>query len=189
MFMYMLPFNKRLKIFLLFTVVFPLHALAQVAGPSDSLSRVLIAKEKEMFDILINGNKAAAQTLIAQDYITINADGVMAGKQETMKDLGKFKGSTVKLSERKIRTYGDIAIITGRAKFFMKSVLVAEIFYTQIWVFRDGRWQFLNWQGTMTGLPVWYPVFITIIVMLLLLFIVRLIKRKVKARLRKNISR
>src|SRR4051812_33781298 len=76
---------------------------SQETDVSDSLKAVLISKESEMFSVITNGNKEAAEKLIAQDYITINADGVMEEKENTIKTIEKFKGSTASLSDKKIR--------------------------------------------------------------------------------------
>ena len=151
---------------------------AQNPVPSDSLKQLLTAKESEMFSVIVNGNKEAAQNLLADDYITINADGTMEGKEPTIKTLGKFKGSTASLSDKQIRVYGNTAIINGRAKFYVKSLLVADIFYTEIWHNTNQQWLFAGWQGTMTGTPSHYPVIFTIIVMLLLFLAVRFIRRR-----------
>jgi hypothetical protein len=153
-------------------------AWSQDSIPSDSLKSILTAKEAEMFSMITNGNKEAAEKLIAQDYITINADGKMEDKEATLRTMEKFKGSTASLSDKKIRVYGDVAIINGRAKFYVKQILVAEIFYTEIWNNRNQQWQFIGWQGTMTGTPSYYPVFVTIILLLLLYLVIRLIRRK-----------
>jgi hypothetical protein len=158
-----------------------LNTYSQELLPSDSLTAVLTSKESEMFSIITNGNKEAAEKLIGQDYITINADGVMEGKENTLKTIGKFKGSTASLSDKKIRVYRNVAIINGKAKFYLKQILVAQIFYTEIWNYRNEQWQFIGWQGTMTGLPSYYPVITTIIIILLLYLIIRLIIRKRKA--------
>ena len=151
---------------------------AQEPAVPDSLTNVLVAKEKEMFAIVMRGNKPEAENLFAPDYITINADGVMQDKEETMKMFGRFKGATSDLSEKKIRVYGNIAIINGRCKAHMKSILAADFLYTQIWLYRAGSWQFIGWQGTMTGIPSWYPVIITTVLLVLLFFITRLVIRK-----------
>ena len=156
------------------------HIYSQEIPVSDSLKTLLIAKENEMFSIITNGNKEAAEKLIAQDYITINADGVMEGKENTINTIQKFKGSTAKLSEKQIRVYDNTAIINGRAKFYVKTILVAEIFYTEIWNFRNNQWQFIGWQGTMTGLPSYYPIIVTLIIISLLFLIIKLIRRKRK---------
>jgi hypothetical protein len=133
-----------------------------------------------MFKIILNGDKAAVEKMLGADYITINADGTLQDKNETMRLFGKFKGATATLSDKRIRNYGNLSIITGGAKFYIKSILVAQVFYTETWIFRNGKWDFIGWQGTMTGLPSWYPLIITIIGLVLLYFIVRLIARKTR---------
>lgn len=178
-----LCFQKRLCIIISFILLIAQAAYSQALLPSDSLTAVLTAKENEMFTIITNGTQNEAEKLIAGDYITINADGVMEGKENTLKTIGKFKGSTAKLSEKKIRVYGTIAIINGKAKFYLKQLLVAEIFYTEIWDYRAGQWQFIGWQGTMTGLPSYYPVIFTSIILLLLFLLIRFIVRRRKKRL------
>lgn len=155
-----------------------LKLFAGVQQPADSLSKVLTARENEMFTIVTTGDKPAAEKLFSADYITVNADGVMETKEQVMKTFGKFKGSTFRLSDRKIRAYADVAVINGRAKFYIKSVLVAEVFYTEIWVYRQGAWGFAGWQGTMTGLPSWYPVIVTAFLLLLFFTIVWLVRRR-----------
>src|SRR4051812_28529441 len=143
---------------LLYGSLFGQRAQAQDLPPSDSFYKALTASENDMFRVVTEGDKPAADKLFAPDYITINADGVMENKAAVMATFGKFKGSTYRLSDRKIRVSGNIGVINGRAKFYIKSALVAEVFYTELWIFRSGEWQFLGWQGTMTGAPSYYPV-------------------------------
>ncbi|MDO3628324.1 nuclear transport factor 2 family protein [Mucilaginibacter sp. BT774] len=156
------------------------NAFSQDLVPSDSLAKVLINKEAEMFHIVLTGDKVAAEKMIGQDYITINADGVMENKIEMMKTFGKFKGATTTLSNKKIRVYGNLAIITGGASFYIKSIMAAKIFYTETWVYRDHQWYFIGWQGTMTGLPTYYPIIFTVLGIILLYFVIRLIVKKIR---------
>jgi len=146
--------------------------------PSASVAQGLTTMEKEMFRIITEGDKPAAEKLFAHDYITINADGVMQDKETVMKTFGKFKGSTAALSDKKIRVSGNLGIINGKAKFYLKSILVAEVLYTELWVFRQGQWEFAGWQGTMTGMPSYYPIIITIVLLILMYVLVRVIRKK-----------
>jgi hypothetical protein len=171
-------FQLRLSTFMFLMFLVPCISYAQELQPSDSLTAVLSAKENEMFTVITSGNQAGAEKLIADDYITINADGVMEGKENTVKSIGKFKGSVARLSDRKTRLYDNIAIINGKAKFYVKQILVAEIFYTEIWHYRAGQWVFIGWQGTMTGVPSYYPVIVTGILLILLYLVIRLVARK-----------
>lgn len=178
-----MPKHIRLyAILALVVVVFVPMSKAQEISPSDPLSQVLIGKEKEMFDAIVNGDKPAAEKLFGKDYVTINADGTMADREETMKKFGGFKGAAYTLSDKRIRAYKDIAIITGGAKFYLKGILAAQIFYTETWVFRDQEWQFIGWQGTMTGLPTWYPIIMTLLLLGTLYLLVRVVLRIMRSR-------
>lgn len=172
--------QKGFFILTLFFTGITINTFGQDSTPSDSLTKVLINKEAEMFQVILTGDRTAAEKMIGQDYVTIDADGVMENKIEMMKTFGRFKGSTSTLSDKRIRTYGNLAIITGSAKFYIKSILAANVFYTETWVYRDHQWYFIGWQGTMTGLPSYYPIIFTILGLILLYFITRLIVRKIR---------
>ena len=143
----------------------------------------LDAAEQAMFASFGRGDASAFGQLAGEDYLTINADGVMLGKADALKLVPKFKGATTTLSGQHRRVYGTTAVSAGRAQFRMKGVLMAEIYYTQVWVLRDGRWQFVHWQGTMTGLPSWYPVILTSILGLLLIAIGAWLRRRRRKKL------
>jgi hypothetical protein len=109
--------------------------------------------EKKMFDEIIKYGDYW-KTDISDDYITINADGIMANKAESLADSSRKKMFSVvtatKLSDRKVRKYGNTAIITGKAQFMMGDKMAAEVFYTEIWLKKEGKWLFDGWQGTLT---------------------------------------
>jgi len=116
---------------------------AQEPAISDSLTNVLVAKEKDMFAIVMGGDRPAAENLFAPDYITINADGVMQTKEMIMADTARknmFAGVTFKLFDRKVRVYGDIAIINGRSQYLMGDKVLAEVYHTEIWLKEKGKW-------------------------------------------------
>ncbi|WP_295714531.1 nuclear transport factor 2 family protein [Mucilaginibacter sp.] len=174
-------FAKRiLVIIVLFLPGIIQPCFAQLSANADSLTKVLIGKEAEMFNAILTADKPATDKMVGQDYITINADGVLEDKIEMMKNFGKFKGAAVTLSDKQVRHYGNLSIITGRAKFYLKSILVAEIFYTETWIYRNRKWDFIGWQGTMTGLPSYYPVIFTILGLILLYLIARFITKIIK---------
>jgi hypothetical protein len=90
---------------------------------------------------------------VSDDYVTINADGVMQTKEEAMADYARkkrFAGMSYKLFDRKIRLYGNVAIINGRSQYIMGDKAMAEVFHTEIWRKEKGKWMFNGWQGTLT---------------------------------------
>ena len=172
-------------------VIFLLAGLPGKPEPqtiSDQLKSDLVLAEKKMFDGFAAGDVETFLAISGDDYITINADGAYLNKTEAAKLVPGFKGAASKYSEKKIRFYNDIAIITGRAKYYMKSILVADIYFTQTWVLRDNKWLFIGWQGTMTGQPKYYPVYITVLFSLILFAIIVFIKRKFSNARKKKLS-
>jgi len=155
-------------------------AFSQFLAPSDSLSKVLVANEAKMFHAILTADKVSADKMIGEDYITIDADGAMENKTEMMKTFGRFKGATVSLHDKQIRTYGNLSIITGRARFYMKSILVAEVFYTETWVYRNNQFYFIGWQGTMTGVPSNYPVIFSILALIIVYLVARVVIKRVR---------
>jgi hypothetical protein len=69
---------------------------------------------------------------------------------------GAVKYRSMKRSDVMVRTYGCVAILTGRADFVVSNKgqdsTVALRFHT-IWVKRDGGLQFISWQATRLTPP------------------------------------
>jgi hypothetical protein len=108
--------------------------------------------EKLMFEATSNGDSSSFRKISGVDYFTINANGVAQNLDEAVMYVPRFKGSTSKLSEQKVRIFNNFALRTGRAMFYIGDQQVAEVLYTSGWVYRDKRWQFVHWQGTPTGI-------------------------------------
>ena len=158
---------KRTGILLALTWAF-LGAFAHPDTLSPESIRQLHAEQVRMFDMFTQGDTATFQKIAGDDYLTINADGTYMDKAQAMDLIPNFKGSTYKILAQTDRIYQNVALSTGRAKFWFGPLLAADIYFTQTWIFRDDRWQFIAWQGTMTGVPKNYPVFATLITVLVL---------------------
>jgi hypothetical protein len=120
---------------------------------SESVKKELEAAEANMFDAIPKFDAAYWKDFVHKDYITINADGVMQNKDEALADSSRkkmFAGVTSKLFDRKIRLYGDVAIINGRSQYLAGDKMIAEVYHTEIWVKEKGKWMFNGWQGTYT---------------------------------------
>jgi len=117
------------------------------------VQRELDSEEKKMFDAILKYDVDYWKNKVDGDYITINADGVMQTKSEIMADTARknmFAGWTYKLFDRKIRLYGDVAIITGRSQYLKGDVMYGEVFHTEIWLKKNGKWMLDGWHGTYT---------------------------------------
>ena len=106
-----------------------------------------------MFDAVLKYDSVYWNDNVPNDYITINADGVMQTKEQILADSSRknlFAGVSYKLFDRKIRLYGVVAIINGRSQFLMEDKILGEVYYTEIWIKEKGKWMFDGWQGTYT---------------------------------------
>jgi hypothetical protein len=93
------------------------------------------------------------KTDVADDFFTINADGVSADKAQSLADTARLKmveTGSLKILDRTIRVYGDVGITNGRAQAYWNGTLVAEFLYTTVFVKRGGKWMYTSWQGTMS---------------------------------------
>jgi len=118
-----------------------------------SVQKELEAEEKKMFDAILKYDPDYWKSKVDGDYLTINADGVMQTKTEIMADTARrkmFAGWTYQLFDRKIRLYGDVAIITGRSQYLKDGTPYGEVLHTEIWVKKNGKWMFDGWHGTYT---------------------------------------
>jgi hypothetical protein len=129
------------------------HSASAQTSVSASTTKELEDAESKMFVGILHRNADYFRDYVANDYITINADGIMANKEQTYADTSRFKilnDFTWKLSDKTIRVYGDVGIITGRARIYMKDSFAAEFLYTAIFVKDHQKWMFTGWQGTMS---------------------------------------
>ena len=145
---------NQFRAFMLMTMICIVSCSASAQTPvSGSTAKELEEAESKMFVGILHHNADYFRDYVASDYITINADGIMADKEQTYADSSRFKilnDFSWKLSDKKIRAYGDVGIITGRARIYMKDDFAAEFLYTAIFVKDHQKWMFTGWQGTMS---------------------------------------
>ena len=122
----------------------------QDIGLSTKILSQLDTMEKKMVHALSNGDSAAFKNVAGYDYLDINASGTMMTLRSMLADIPNYKGFSVNFSEKSQRVYGNFVLRNGKAKFYAGNQQVGEIFYTQGWVYRDKKWQFVHWQGTTT---------------------------------------
>jgi hypothetical protein len=124
----------------------------RTATDTATVKKEVAQAEEDMFNAIKNSDPHFWEN-VSDSYITINADGVMGNKEETIKDSVRrkmFIGIDHKLFDHTIKVFGDVGICNGRAQFFMQNQMVAEIYYTAIFRKENGRWIYEGWQGTMT---------------------------------------
>ena len=141
---------KKATVLLLLFFLISIHSTGQNNRLPDSILKRLNASEIEMVNALSNGDSTAFKRIAGYDYIDINANGNKMTLQSMLFEISNFKGVLISFSDQAQRIYGNFVLKTGRAKFSSGGHEIGEVFYTQGWVYRNNKWQFVHWQGTMT---------------------------------------
>jgi ketosteroid isomerase-like protein len=105
----------------------------------------------------IHGNATTMDTLLADDYIAITANGILQSKEETLANIrtGALRFNSIELSDRKVRFYGTTALVTCRAEVDGTSPegdVSGDYRYTRVYV-RDARgvWRIVSFEASRIG--------------------------------------
>ena len=105
------------------------------------------------FLAMLKSDAVALAPMLADDLVYVHSTAAMETKQQFLENLrtGAMRYHAFEPSETVVRTYGPVAIITGRVK---GQVTMAgndrdiDILYTSVYRLNDGRWQLVSWQST-----------------------------------------
>jgi len=92
---------------------------------------------------------------LAEDYVAITPLGQVTTKQDSIsaRRSGQLRYESMNVTDMVVRLYGETAVVTARAD--VKGHQLGEDFsgpyrYTRVWVRRNGHWQAVSYQATVT---------------------------------------
>ena len=110
--------------------------------------------EQTWRDAVISRNVSALDSLLAEDYIAITANGTLLSKEQTLTNLrsGTQKFASIEFSDRKVRFYGKTALVTSRAEINASTGegnISGSYRYTRVWV-KDatGVWKIVSFEAS-----------------------------------------
>ena len=105
---------------------------------SESLKKELDSAFKKMWQNVILTNAATHfKTDVADDFFTINADGIVQNKEQLLADTMRLRMLEIlkfKFFDQQIKAYDNVGIINGRIQAFSDEKYVAEVLYTAVFV-------------------------------------------------------
>lgn len=127
-------------------------------APGGELDGVLIELEDQWARAVQQGDLAALDTIIADDYVGTTASGQIQNKAEYLADFrtGNRRVAMLTTENLDVRLYGHVAVLThgGRAEGEVSGQPVAGAFrWTHVFVERDGRWQAVANHVTLAPIP------------------------------------
>ena len=147
-----------LLISVLLLILLPCTLHAQLPHPSDQRER----RHEERHEIeevieqwrqaILHADVAALDALLDEDYMVINASGMIKTKEQTLDALrsGKMHIASLSLFDRRVRFYAKTALVTGRIEAVgstNEGDMTGNYRYTQVFV-RDqhGKWKIASFE-------------------------------------------
>lgn len=110
-------------------------------------------------DAVVNRKLDVMDRLLADDYIAITGSGMLQSKEQTLENLksGNVHFQSIDFSDRKVRFYGQTALVTSRAEVNGASPegnLSGSYRYTRVYV-RDphGGWKIVSFEASRIREP------------------------------------
>ena len=117
--------------------------------------REIVDMERQAREASLHRDPDFSQRTLAEDYVAITPLGQVTTKQDTVsaRKSGQLRYESINVSDMVVRLYGDTAVVTARAD--VKGRQLGEDFsgpyrYTRVWVRRNGHWQAVSYQATVT---------------------------------------
>jgi len=132
-----------------------LHPRSGFDSADQEIIRQIVDMERQAKEASLRRDPEFSLRTLAEDYVAITPLGQVATKQETIsaRRSGQLRYESMNITDMVVRLYGDTAVVTARAE--VKGHQLGEDFsgpyrYTRVWVRRNGHWQTVSYQATVT---------------------------------------
>jgi ketosteroid isomerase-like protein len=107
----------------------------------------------EYREALTKRDTAKLERIWADDYTFVNGRGMLLTKAERLQNIksGATQFDSIEDKDRKVRLYGDTALITGKVTLkarYSGQEASGDYRYLNVWVKRGGKWQLVANQIT-----------------------------------------
>jgi hypothetical protein len=117
--------------------------------------REVVDLERQSKDAAIRRDVSFVERTLAEDYVGIGPLGAVVTKADTVaaRKAAQLHYDSIEISEMLVRVFGNTAVVTARAE--VKGNQLGEDFsgpyrFTRVWVRRNGHWQTVSYQATVT---------------------------------------
>ena len=109
--------------------------------------------EHRRFRAMLQADGTTLDQILANELTYTHSSGRVDSKAQLVHSLqsGELKYDSISADDVSVRTYGDSAVVRGRARMKVQSgeqKLDLQIRYTDVYVRHGGRWQLVAWQST-----------------------------------------
>lgn len=148
------PRVKILSIIILAFFAVPLCTPAQKVQKHEHRHREIDQLEETWRNAVLSSDTSAMAPLLADDYTAITANGTLQTKEDWLANLrsGRIHITTLDISDRRVRFYGDTAVVTSLAQV-QGTGSEGEVFgsfrYTRVYVRNpQGKWKIVSFEAS-----------------------------------------
>jgi hypothetical protein len=125
----------------------------QVVAKDEGREGAVKAAELARFKANVDADAKALGLLLADDLDYVHSNGDIDTKASFIESLTSGRRDYVSMTAdiQKVRVLGDVAVIRGLAKVTVSTDGKSQdldIGYTDIWVWKDKRWQMAGWHSS-----------------------------------------
>lgn len=120
------------------------------ADPTATAKQTLIRLEHTWLRALETSDVGVLEHILAHDFLDTSYNGELRTKADQLAGRADPSIESERLSELRVRVFGDAAIVTGLNTITgAQHAWTARIRFTDVFVKRDGRWQAVGAQETL----------------------------------------
>jgi ketosteroid isomerase-like protein len=129
-----------------------LPALAAGCPNQPKTEAALLNLEHTWADALSRKDVAAVSCLVADEFEEVDSDGLLKTRSQMLAHIPQRKPGTNRLTEMRAHVEGNSGFTRGLAELVDASgKVVARVRFTDVFTYRDGRWQALVGHETLIG--------------------------------------
>ena len=118
-----------------------------------SSEKEILSLEDKRYAAMTKGDFGALEALLHDQLLYTHSSGVTDSKAVWMDAMksGRTVYKSVKQSDRKVRIYGDSALVTGKAAIEAEvngQARSMRLVYLNVWTKTPQGWKFVAWQST-----------------------------------------
>jgi ketosteroid isomerase-like protein len=130
-----------------------LIALLLVAGCATTPTSDVRDTHNRRFAAMLQNDVEALKPMLADDLLYIHSAAELETREQFLERLrsGSLRYLAIDPSETMVRTYGTVALVTGRAKVRVTSGGAdrdIDLRYTSVYRLTGNEWQLVSWQST-----------------------------------------
>ena len=129
-----------------------LPALAANCPNQPKTEAALLNLEHSWADALSRKDAEAVACLVADEFEEVDSDGLLKTRSQMLAHIPQRKPGTNRLTEMRAHVEGNSGFTRGLAELVDASgKVVARVRFTDVFTYRDGRWQALVGHETLIG--------------------------------------